>query len=171
TTDEGEEYSVPYEHVVPIHLRRVSKMLQTTPEEITARVIASFDQASPRLQELMTTLVRHLHAFAIEVGLTQAEWREAIAVLRATGEITDERRQEFSLWSDALGLSMLADAIEHDLPEGATESTVLNGEPIPGAELDVWQNARCRTRSRPTVRSGACSLQADATLGGPRTST
>jgi hydroxyquinol 1,2-dioxygenase len=149
--------------------------LRTTPEEITASVIASYGDASPRLRELMTALVRHLHAFAIEVGLTQDEWREAIAVLTATGEITDEHRQEFILWSDALGFSMLVDTIEHDFPEGATESTVLgpffvpnsplreyganiaeqaagdpawvyghvlsiDGEPIPGAELDVWQN-------------------------------
>jgi len=148
---------------------------RTTPEEITATVVASYSEASPRLRELMTALVRHLHDFATEVGLTQDEWREAVAVLTATGEITDERRQEFILWSDVLGVSMLVDAIEHQFPEGATESTVLgpffvpnsplreyganiaeqaagdpawvygrvlsiNGEPIAGAELDVWQN-------------------------------
>jgi catechol 1,2-dioxygenase len=153
----------------------MSTKLRTPPEAITASVIASYSEAPPRLRELMAALVRHLHAFAIEVGLTQDEWRDAIAVLTATGEITDERRQEFILWSDALGFSMLVDAIEHDFPEGATESTVLgpffvpnsplreygddiaeeaagdpawvhgrvlsiDGEPVRGAELDVWQN-------------------------------
>jgi protocatechuate 3,4-dioxygenase beta subunit len=149
--------------------------MRTTPDEITAQVLGSYDEAPPRLREVMTALVRHLHAFAVEVDLTQHEWGTAIAALTATGHITDERRQEFILWSDALGLSMLVDAIAHDFPDGATESTVLgpffvpnsprreyganiaeqaagdpawvygrvlssDGEPIAGAELDVWQN-------------------------------
>ncbi|MBV9803616.1 MAG: hypothetical protein JO130_10515 [Solirubrobacterales bacterium] len=150
---------------------------KTTPADITSAAVASFDGcANPRLRELMQSLVRHLHAFAGEVSLTEEEWREMIAVLTATGEITDARRQEFILWSDALGLSMLVDALAHELPPGATESTVLgpfyvpgspqreygesmvlepgagvpalvygrvldgSGTPIPGAELDVWQN-------------------------------
>jgi len=39
--------------------------------------------------------------------------------------LTDDRRQEFVLWSDALGLSMLVNEVAHPKPEGATESTVL----------------------------------------------
>jgi hydroxyquinol 1,2-dioxygenase len=99
---------------------------KTTPADITAAAMASFDScADPRLREIMQALVRHLHGFAAEVGLSEQEWREMIAVLTATGHITDERRQEFILWSDALGLSMLVDAMAHELPAGATESTVL----------------------------------------------
>jgi catechol 1,2-dioxygenase len=96
------------------------------PADITAAAAASFENApDPRLRELMSALVRHLHAFAQEVGLTHAEWERAIATLTATGHITNERRQEFILWSDTLGLSMLVDALDHDFPDGATESTVL----------------------------------------------
>jgi catechol 1,2-dioxygenase len=150
---------------------------RTTPADITARAEASFEGCSDaRLRALMQSLVRHLHGFAVETGLTEEEWRELIAVLTATGDITDERRQEFILWSDSLGLSMLVDALAHEIPPGATESTVLgpfyvpgsprreygesmvveagagvpawvhgrvldvSGEPIAGAELDVWQN-------------------------------
>lgn len=149
---------------------------RTTPADITAAVVASFaDCTSPRLQEIAQSLVRHLHAFASEIGLTQAEWEEGIRILTETGNITDERRQEFILWSDALGLSMLVDALAHPPSAGATESTVLgpfyvggsrlrdyganlaeepagepawvhghvldvNGRPIAGAEIDVWQN-------------------------------
>jgi hydroxyquinol 1,2-dioxygenase len=96
-------------------------------------------------------------------------------VLTATGHITDDQRQEFILWSDTLGVSMLVDALAHPLPDRATESTVLgpfyvpgsplrdyganiaeqeagmlalvhgrvlglDGAPVAGAELDVWQN-------------------------------
>jgi catechol 1,2-dioxygenase len=149
---------------------------RTTPADITAAVEASFERCpDPRLREVMQALVRHMHAFATEVRLTEEEWRTAIATLTATGEITDEHRQEFILWSDALGLSMLVDALANPRPPGATESTVLGpfyvpgsplreygesiaaepagtptwvhghvrdleGAPIAGAELDVWQN-------------------------------
>jgi len=78
-----------------------------------------------RLRELLQTLVRHLHAFAIEVQLTESEWGRAIATLTETGLLSDDHRQEFVLWSDALGLSMLVDAIAHPKPTGASESTVL----------------------------------------------
>jgi hydroxyquinol 1,2-dioxygenase len=86
----------------------------TTPQQITERVLRSFDGCpDDRLRELMQVLTTHLHAFASEVGLTGAEWERAVAALTWTGEITDERRQEFVLWSDALGLSMLVDALDH----------------------------------------------------------
>src|ERR1700749_1487114 len=124
-----------------------------TPEDITADVLESFDQTEdPRLREIMQALVRHLHGFVQEVGLTPREWEAAIGVLTRTGHITDERRQEFILWSDSLGVSMLVDAIENTVPPGATESTVQgpfyvpgsplreSGANIAGAEVDVWQN-------------------------------
>lgn len=152
---------------------------RTTPAAITAQAIESFeDCADPRLRELMQALVSHLHAFAAEVSLGEDEWRALIDFLTETGRITDDRRQEFILWSDALGLSMLVDALARP-PDGATESTVLGpfyvpgaplraygesmaeepagtaawihgrvlstgGEPIAGAELDVWQNGADR---------------------------
>ncbi len=98
---------------------------QTAAEDISAAVIASFERcASDRLRMLMEALTEHLHAFAREVRLTEAEWESAIAVLTETGHITDDRRQEFILWSDALGVSVLVDAIAHPAGAGATESTV-----------------------------------------------
>ena len=109
---------------------------RTTPAEITAKAIASFEGCGDaRLRELMQLLVRHLHAFATEARLSQEEWQVAIETLTATGHITDEQRQEFILWSDALGLSMLVDALANPLPEGATESTVLGPFYVPGSPL------------------------------------
>jgi hydroxyquinol 1,2-dioxygenase len=109
---------------------------RTTPADITAAVVASFDGcADARLCEILQALTRHLHAFAAEVGLTLEEWERGIGILTATGHITDERRQEFILWSDALGLSMLVDALANPLPPAATESTVLGPFYSPGAPL------------------------------------
>ena len=132
------------------------------------------DCESPRLKTVMTSLVNHLHNFAREVRLSEEEWMLAIDFLTRVGHITDDRRQEFILLSDTLGLSMLVNALNNQKDQGCTESTVfgpffvedaphfelgddiaqgasgelcfvsgrvlnLQGEGIPGAEIQVWQ--------------------------------
>ena len=94
--------------------------------ELTGRVIASFaDAPDPRLKVLIEALTRHLHAFACEVRLTEREWQQAIDFLTAVGNITDERRQEFILLSDVLGISMQTIAINNEAYGDATEATVV----------------------------------------------
>jgi hydroxyquinol 1,2-dioxygenase len=127
-----------------------------------------------RTRELLTGLVQHLHDFARETRLTEAEWMAAIQWLKATGQISDEKREEFILASDVLGLSMLVVQMNHRFDPAATPATVLgpfhidgspelgfagdmsqglpgvplyisgtvrglDGTPVPGAVLDVWQ--------------------------------
>jgi catechol 1,2-dioxygenase len=123
----------------------------------------------------MLSLIGHLHAFVKEVELTEAEWFQAIEILTAAGRMCSDKRQEFILFSDTLGVSMVVDLLSHRKPDGATESTVfgpfhrlgapelppggniahldtagvptlvegrvldLDGRPIAGAVLDVWQ--------------------------------
>jgi hydroxyquinol 1,2-dioxygenase len=102
----------------------------------TNAVIAAFAGCTnARLQTVTQSLVRHLHAFVTEVGLTQEEWEAGIRILTETGQITDEQRQEFILWSDVLGVSMLVDSLANAVPEGATESTVLGPFYVPGSPL------------------------------------
>jgi len=48
-----------------------------------------------------------------------------IRFLTDVGKMCSDTRQEFILLSDTLGVSMLVDAINHRLPQGATETTVL----------------------------------------------
>ena len=148
----------------------------TTEDDITAAVLAGFAATpDPRLKEIMLALIKHLHAFVKEVELTEAEWFQAIEILTEAGKMCSDKRQEFILFSDTLGVSMVVDLIGHRKPEGATESTVfgpfhrlgspdmppggniahrdttgvpalvsgrvldLDGKPIAGAVLDVWQ--------------------------------
>ncbi|QIG45075.1 catechol 1,2-dioxygenase [Nocardioides anomalus] len=127
-----------------------------------------------RIRELLTGLVQHLHDFAREVRLTEAEWMAAVQWLTRTGQISDEKREEFILASDVLGLSMLVVQMNHRFDPAATPATVLgpfhidgspergyaedmseglpgvplfvsgtvralDGTPIGGAVLDVWQ--------------------------------
>jgi hydroxyquinol 1,2-dioxygenase len=93
---------------------------------ITDAVIASLAQTKDaRLKTVMTSLVRHLHDFVRDVDLSFDEWNHAIDFLTRTGHMCSDKRQEFILLSDTLGVSMLVDAINHRMPKGATETTVL----------------------------------------------
>jgi hydroxyquinol 1,2-dioxygenase len=98
----------------------------TTDVTVTDEAVASLEgTADPRLRELLTGLIQHLHAFARETRLTQAEWERAIGFLTETGKMCTDTRQEFILLSDVLGLSMLVETINGDRAAGSTESTVL----------------------------------------------
>jgi hydroxyquinol 1,2-dioxygenase len=150
-------------------------MQLVTEENITDLAVDRWGSAhDPRLAEIMTALVRHLHDFAREVQLTEDEWLAAMLWLTRTGQISDEKRLEFILASDVLGLSMLVVQMNHRFDERATPATVLgpfhiegspelafggdmsegvpgrplyihgavrdlDGKPLAGALLDVWQ--------------------------------
>jgi hydroxyquinol 1,2-dioxygenase len=150
-------------------------MQLVTEDNITDLAVERWATAhDPRLAEIMTALVRHLHEFAREVRLSEAEWMAAIQWLNRTGQISDEKREEFILTSDVLGLSMLVVQMNHRLDSTATPNTVLgpfhidgspplefgadmsdgiagtplfvhgrvvdlDGKPVSGAVLDVWQ--------------------------------
>jgi len=109
-----------------------------TEETAADAVVDSFEKAQdPRLRELLSSLVKHLHAFVRETEPTIAEWERAIDFLTATGQKCDDERQEFILLSDVLGISMLVETINNRVSDRgglggwspqkgtATESTVL----------------------------------------------
>ena len=150
-------------------------MAFATEDTITEMAVERWNTAyEPRLREIMTSLVRHLHAFARETGLTHAEWLAGIEYLTALGKVSDDKRQETILASDVFGLSMLVVMMNARTPAGATPNTVLgpfhidgspdlpiggdlsekidgtrlyvhgmvrslDGPPIAGALLDLWQ--------------------------------
>jgi hydroxyquinol 1,2-dioxygenase len=95
---------------------------------LTQDVVDAFASTpEPRLRELMTALVKHIHAFAREVDLTPDEWMAGLKFLNATGQMSTDKRPEFILLSDTLGLSMmvvsLAQARASGKSQGATEAT------------------------------------------------
>ena len=109
-------------------------MQLVTEDNITDLAVERWATAKdPRLAEILTALVRHLHGFAREVRLTEAEWMAAIQWLNRTGQISDEKRQEFILASDVLGLSMLVVQMNHRLDPDATPNTVLGPFHIDGS--------------------------------------
>lgn len=93
---------------------------------ITEAVLERFSQTpDPRLKQVIFSLVQHLHDFAREVRLTEDEWFKGIQFLTRAGHMTDDKRQEFILLSDTLGLSMLTVAMNNAKPAGCTEATVV----------------------------------------------
>jgi len=95
-------------------------------ENITDAVLRRVTESrDTRTRTVSEALIRHLHAFVREVEPSQEEWEQGIAFLTRTGHMCSQTRQEFILLSDALGVSMLVDAINHRVPAGATETTVL----------------------------------------------
>ncbi|TMG98557.1 MAG: hydroxyquinol 1,2-dioxygenase, partial [Betaproteobacteria bacterium] len=92
---------------------------------ITDAVIRSLEACdNPRLKQILSSLVTHLHDFVRDVKLTEAEWMAGIRFLTDTGRMCNDTRQEFILLSDTLGVSMLTVALNNPRSNGATESTV-----------------------------------------------
>lgn len=103
-------------------------------EDVTRQVLESFaGSTTPRYREVMEALVRHAHALVREVRLTEREWEQGIEFLTRCGHITDDKRQEFILLSDVLGLSMLTVAVNQPDELAATESTVFGPFFVDGA--------------------------------------
>lgn len=99
-------------------------MRNVNESSLTQAVVRSFDgAANPRFRQVIDSLTRHLHAFAREVDLTPEEWKAGIDFLYRAGKISDEKRNEFILTSDVLGLSSLVDMLQSDA--GATERSAL----------------------------------------------
>lgn len=131
-------------------------MSNNTEEQITQNVLNSIaDTTNPRLKTVMTSLITHMHAFIREVELTQEEWMLGIQFLTKTGQMCDDRRQEFILLSDVTGVSMLVDAINHRSEDGATESTVFGPFYREGAaELPIGATISQDGRGEPAVITG-----------------
>ena len=107
-----------------------------TEAELVARVEHSFEGADDeRLKQLMQALVRHLHGFVREVRLTEEEWHAAVRFLTECGHITTDKRQEFILLSDVLGLSMQVIGLNNQAYRDATEATVFGPFFVAGAPL------------------------------------
>ena len=148
-------------------------MAPMTEHALTSEVIRRL-AATPdvRLRTVMQALVLHLHAFVTEVRLTDAEWAAGIRFLTATGQLSDESRQEFMLLSDTLGVSTLVDLVNHGgEDEQLTETTILGPFYVPdspwrdlGASMVDYDDGGEPAVLRGTVRSLSGQPIAGATL-------
>ncbi len=125
---------------------------KTITQAVIERLANSED---PRFKQVMTSLVTHLHDFVREVKLTESEWIEAIQFLTDVGQTCTDKRQEFILLSDTLGLSVLVITLNHPGTEGSAESTVLG--PFywkDSPDLPLGSNIAEGVKGEPTFYSG-----------------
>jgi hydroxyquinol 1,2-dioxygenase len=109
----------------------------------------------PRFKQVMTSLITHLHDFVRDVQLTEAEWIGAIQFLTAVGQTCTDKRQEFILLSDTLGVSVLVITLNHPADQGSAESTVLGPFYWEGApDLPRGSNLAEGVKGEPTFYSG-----------------
>lgn len=131
-------------------------------QKLTDDVVSAFSHApDARLGEIMTSLVKHLHGFAREVGLTPAEWMAGLKFLDRVGHISTEMRPEFILLSDTLGLSMMVVALEQARSSAtggataATEATVEGPFHWAGApDLPLGSDIGTQIPGEPTLYMG-----------------
>jgi hydroxyquinol 1,2-dioxygenase len=145
-------------------------MREDATSQLTEAVVARMERASDaRFRQVMTSLIRHLHDVVREVEPSEDEWLAAVRFLTATGRTCDDARQEFILLSDALGVSMLVDAIQHRKPAGATESTVIGPFYRPGAStLPFGAALSGDLKGEPTFVHGRVLALDGAPLAGAR---
>ena len=131
-------------------------MRNLTEANLTDAVIATLANAEDaRTKEILTSLVKHLHAFIREVNLTEAEWLAGIQFLTATGQMSDDKRQEFILLSDTLGATTMKDIINNRKPAGATEYTILGPfHRADAPELPLSSNIAGDISGEPVIVSG-----------------
>ena len=143
-------------------------MQLVTEDNVTELAAARWSTArDPRLAELMGALVRHLHAFAREVRLTEDEWMAAMQWLTRAGQISDDKREEFILASDVLGLSMLVVQMNHRLDSAATPATVLGPFHIAGSpELEFGADMSQGLPGTPLYISGTVRDLDGKAIGG-----
>lgn len=154
----------------------LTDLILSREDEVTPKVLnAMADTEDARLHEIMTSLVRHAHAFFREVRPTEEEYEAGLRYLNDIGQASNEAHNEAVLFCDVLGLSTLVDLINNNGMQGETMSALLgpfyrgaapacdngecmartdtggdtllmkgrvldvDGRPIAGAKLDVWQ--------------------------------
>ena len=91
-------------------------------ELITDVVLAAAaNTPDPRLRRIVESLVRHLHAFARDVALTEDEYHAGVDALNRIGAATNDAHNEGMLVADVLGLSTLVCLLNNG-DTGATET-------------------------------------------------
>ena len=103
-------------------------MSKVTIDNVTDVVIGSLGQngeITPRQREIMTAAIKHLHGFCKDVTLTHSEFIDACMFLGRAGAICDDKRQEFILLGDILGVEVLCDMLTNPVTGTESESTVL----------------------------------------------
>jgi catechol 1,2-dioxygenase len=103
-------------------LQGAAMMIKTERDVTVAATAVMENTTDPRLREIMVSLVRHLHGFVRDVRLTEAEFREAAAILTEIGRQTGDTHNEMILMAGSLGVSALVCLLNNG-DQGNTETS------------------------------------------------
>jgi catechol 1,2-dioxygenase len=115
--------------------------------QLTEAVLAETERADdPRLAEIVQALVRHLHDFAREVRLTEAEFDASLSIVARLGQLTTPSHNEVRLMAGSLGLSTLVCLMNNGTEEAPTSANLLG--PFWRQGSPVMSNGDSIVRSR-----------------------
>jgi len=130
-------------------------MIIKTQEDVTRAVLAELQHAdNPRFREIMSAAVRHLHDFAREVRLTEAELRQACDIVAQLGQRSTESHNEVVLASGSIGLSALVCLLNNG-NQGQTETTANMLGPFWRQGAPIYPNGAS------IVKPGSATLSTD----------
>jgi catechol 1,2-dioxygenase len=117
-------------------------------DDVTSAVLEAMAQAdNPRLREIAASFVRHMHAFAREVRLTEAEYDIGVDFLNRIGKATHDSHNEGILFADAIGFSTLVCLLNNG-KAGATETAAALLGPFWRANSPRTENGGSIVRSQ-----------------------
>jgi catechol 1,2-dioxygenase len=131
-------------------------MAELSMDKFTDTVVnAMGPNTSPRVREVMTALIRHMHDFAREVNLTTAEYLAACDFVVRIGQMSDERRNEAILASDIFGLESLVDFLDQHAAANATPASTAEASDITSSAIlgPFWRE------NAPVLSNGASIIQ------------
>ena len=121
--------------------------------DVTAAVLAEVESTpDPRVRRVLTSAIRHLHAFVRETELTEAEFRRICDLIAHCGQATNASHHEVVLAAGSLGVSALVCLLDNGIGEEARTTANLMGP--------FW-----RAKSPKTPQGG--SIVRSATAGAP----
>lgn len=103
-------------------------MRNVTEDNITDVVIGSLGkngEITDRQREIMTAVIKHVHGFIKDVKLQHSEFMQAVEYFARAGKLCSDKRQEFILLADIIGVEVLVDMMTNPIDGNETESTVL----------------------------------------------
>ncbi len=103
-----------------------SKIVDFNEETALDLIVATLQATpNPRNKVIFESLIRHLIGFIAETRLTVQEWHTGLDFLKRTGQMSDDKRDEFQLIDGLLGTEMLLEIINQYRPDPSTPNSVL----------------------------------------------
>ena len=132
-------------------------MIVSNERQVTEAVQRALeDIEDSRQREILQALVKHLHAFVRDVGLTETEFREATELVNGIGQATTDSHNEAVLVAGSLGVSQLVcllnNQLLHSTQDNSTQTAMVTTQSVLGP---FWR------KGSPAMANGESLLRCD----------